>query len=1025
MININDLENELKNAYRKWKSSAYFDKFQTYNVKKIADFEYKTLYQDFSFSDSQSQNICSELAQRVIDEKERLNLFTEIISKINVRCYPKKFFNDNNDNNDNEPIIISNVPPKKICIEKFQYRIELPIEAHILGVLWIMKFGDLLDQSLDSQCYGNRLRENIYINKTDEKCTPYLFFPYFTKYESWRDTALDISETLLNANLNVAMITLDIEGYFYNCRVNFSELRQELTKFEKENQLDSNINDYQFLTDLIEQIFVHYSQFFSCKNSFGHDIEIINPLIPIGFLPSNIISNWYLKKFDYEIRSKLNPEYYGRYVDDILLVYSINNINVDEKELIEKLIIKPSNIFTLKNNKKRIEINTKYLNSGAIPLTVNQSKVKVFYFSHENSRKTIETFRETIKSQSSVFNYLHEDEKELLKDMPNKVWHIDYEDSPQKIRSVHSLTLDKFNLSKWLAFLVNFGEKIDSESYNLIKKALFDSLSGNRYIENFPFWEKYILFFYKQNQIDDLEEFTSGLLQSLGNFSPEKEDKNRKSNTTNIYSLVNHKELSLVVINLLDDFISLLYKSLSLKDNTKNKKIIELLENKIDKFTQKYGISNEIDILFTKKFLLSHLYNSSIIPYPLKQIMDNENYDLLDDKEPYISLSTEDNADIFIKGLELFPRFIHFNELQMLYLGFHVPKVERGNNYDKVWRWFYKLNYDLNDKTINQKIYQRNNESISICNESFNTLPFTQQCRFVSVGDISSKRTLRIGIANISLKEERFNSFFTDEKSNNFSDKEAISKIINDAIERKVDLLVLPECSVDHNWVIRLAKVSRESQMAMVFGLEPIIYKKQAYNFIATLLPFKIGQFNNCVIEFRKKNHYSPNEKKIIENYFLHEPENTTFYSAFQWRNLCFAPYCCYEIASIEDRALFKSIIDAIIVVEWNKDTNYFSNIVESVVRDLHCYCIQTNSSDFGDNRLTQPTSSENMDIIRAKGGINEYLIVADLDIMKLRSFQKKGPQLQKEDGFFKQTPPGFNKAHLSLRDKKGFKNKP
>lgn len=45
--------------------------------------------------------------------------------------------------------------------------------------------------------------------------------------------------------------------------------------------------------------------------------------IPIGFTSSAILSNWYLMGFDKDIKSKINPSYYGRYVDDILLVFFI------------------------------------------------------------------------------------------------------------------------------------------------------------------------------------------------------------------------------------------------------------------------------------------------------------------------------------------------------------------------------------------------------------------------------------------------------------------------------------------------------------------------------------------------------------------------------------------------------------------------------------------------------------------------------------------------------------------------------
>ena len=72
-------------------------------------------------------------------------------------------------------------------------------------------------------------------------------------------------------------------------------------------------------------------------------------------------------------------------------------------------------------------------------------------------------------------------------------------------------------------------------------------------------------------------------------------------------------------------------------------------------------------------------------------------------------------------------------------------------------------------------------------------------------------------------------------------------------------------------------------------------------------------------------------------------------YPLFIWNGIWFSVYCCYELADICDRALFKSYSDLMIAVEWNKDTNYYSNIIESLSRDMHCFCVQVNSSGYGD----------------------------------------------------------------------------
>lgn len=98
---------------------------------------------------------------------------------------------------------------------------------------------------------------------------------------------------------------------------------------------------------------------------------------------------------------------------------------------------------------------------------------------------------------------------------------------------------------------------------------------------------------------------------------------------------------------------------------------------------------------------------------------------------------------------------------------------------------------------------------------------------------------------------------------------------------------------------------------------------------------------------------------------------------------------------------------------------NYYSNILESLSRDIHCYCIQVNSSDYGDSRITKPSKTEEKDIIRTKGGKNSTILVETIDISALRDFQIKSYELQKSNYRFKTTPPNFE-SEIVMKKIKG-----
>lgn len=96
-----------------------------------------------------------------------------------------------------------------------------------------------------------------------------------------------------------------------------------------------------------------------------------------------------------------------------------------------------------------------------------------------------------------------------------------------------------------------------------------------------------------------------------------------------------------------------------------------------------------------------------------------------------------------------------------------------------------------------------------------------------------------------------------------------------------------------------------------------------------------------------------------------------------------------------------------------------YSNILESLSRDIHCYCVQVNSSDYGDSRITKPSKTEDKDIMRTKGGINSTILVDEIDVSQIRDFQLKEYNLQAYDKKFKPTPPGF-KPDVVLKKIKG-----
>ena len=282
---------------------------------------------------------------------------------------------------------------------------------------------------------------------------------------------------------------------------------------------------------------------------------------------------------------------------------------------------------------------------------------------------------------------------------------------------------------------------------------------------------------------------------------------------------------------------------------------------------------------------------------------------------------------------------------------------------------------------------------------------------------------IQVALANIPVRDGNVEDSYLGNPDLSRKRLKPVANLLNEvskwrsASGGKIDLLVFPEVSIPYAWESMLVAWARKHRIGVVCGLEHRVSGGIAYNEVLAALPYKAGNHHwACMPVRRVKRIYSPEETFVLTNEGLTVPKAKNKYQLLQWRGASFAIYNCYELASIEDRSMFKGKVDFIVGTEFNRDVHYFSNIVESAARDLHCYVIQVNGSQFGDSRVVSPSKSEKMNPLRIKGGDNLTFLTMKLDLKALRDHQRKGYGLQKESTDFKPTPPGLEMADVKAR---------
>ena len=225
-------------------------------------------------------------------------------------------------------------------------------------------------------------------------------------------------------------------------------------------------------------------------------------ILPIGFLPSNILANYVLKKFDDTIINSWNPLYFGRYVDDIIVVDKIHPNNplyeqiragtMTRSEFIEDYFNSWLKSDALWGNK---ETQSCQVNPRLLPhlgektaLFFNMKKCKVFYFSPENSTELLTAFRKHLEENKSEFRFLPEDEITFQESDYTKIFDVDQHEL-NKFRDISGIRLNKYNLSKFLARqqqITSYHLRRDNQLLNKFIKSLTDT----QLIDNYVLWER-------------------------------------------------------------------------------------------------------------------------------------------------------------------------------------------------------------------------------------------------------------------------------------------------------------------------------------------------------------------------------------------------------------------------------------------------------------------------------------------------------------------------------------------------------
>lgn len=931
----------LKGAYRKLKSYYYYNNNFLIMRKKIAEFESDRSKMDIIFDDL-SSSLCHP-----IKSKEYI---AKLIDKIDFFVVPKKFESETFNKKES---IISNTISRDKKMKSVNFFIDAPIELHILDTLFTVFLGKIsLDNDvLTYDVYGNTLNNSSLFNNGDiifENRN--LFNRYFNNYSKWRNNAFSTLEEQYKLKKDSVLISLDIKSYYYSVSFSFSEL----SSFLGEHEIFKKINR---LTLIVEKMYdAYYKKIINYRKDIDEKPKKSYPL-PIGLFSSMVLGNVYLADFDKNIKKTKDVLYYGRYVDDLLMIVDCTNKN---KKYIEDIL---DNVFVSSNLLKKNGDN--YAIEKYQQLKIQNNKIKLLFIDHNESRAILDIYNDTIKIIPSQMNPLPNDDLDISK-FDESVYSIENFTKENKIRDIGFVGIDSFKVGKYFSMLPR---KYAQLNYEDINKEINDTIlqikkffTGSQCIEFYSNWLNYVYFLVVTEKNVEISKFYR--------------------DSKKIIDSVKH--------NFLDDKI---FK----KTRTINKKVKEYLNKHLNLCINIALCLNDFIVskhFYRRKNVIncykeSNMFNHNLVTFPLANYLEYNNevaFCKMDIDEIGIYPKEIENSFKFVWS----PRFIHYHELLLLLFYFEHNKSKKltTDEYsEKFFNKYKKINYMyfnpfdiyseekkyINDEYIIKKVL----------------LPFKRNGEFPNV-------SVAIGSLNVSF-ESCIAACKCGRENIKREDRKVFFDILKETynhLKNKKDtmFLVLPELCFPIYWINDLISFSKSTGIGVITGVQYIKDdKNRQYNYVATILPFLSGtkKYSNVYLTFRDKNDYSPIEfVELAKHGYYCENKAKAEYHIYSWNGIKLTPMICYEFTDIMARALLKGKCDFVAVPVFNPDTTYFSNIIDSSARDLHAFIVQSNTSFYGDSRVTGPFSRDKKDIFKIKGGDNDHVVIGTIDYKKYKLFQ-------------------------------------
>lgn len=1040
-------------AYRKAKADCFFENtFPT--AIKFAEYE---------------SDLLDNLEKLLVDIKDQQGFFKIQGLLGDIRLLPKKLsitpqknYSGGHAHFSSSKRAFDDIVKNNTLVPEFRIVGDFPVNAHIISALWINMVGHKFDNCLDDSCYGARLKrisDETTLDKNADKLFHVSsigsFTPYFKPYQQWRSDGLNAIRGELEQSRDVVAVSLDLKSYYHSIDpkvISNPVLHDELG-------VNLSTEEVAFTEELAKFLGKWDFKARRYSRKFTEDkVEVQGGLV-IGLTASRIISNVLLHYWDRLIKEKIAPIHYGRYVDDMFLVmHDTGNIassndfmhflqeRLGEKHIYEdagSVNSRSASLWHIQQGKKL---------QGKTVIQLQADKQKLFVLQGQSGLDLLDSIEKEIYELSSEHRLMPSPDQ-LDDSTAARVLSAagSVGDEADTLRRADGLTIRRLSWSLRLRDVEILAKDLPPHEWIDQRKEFYQFahnhiLRPDNLFAHFTYLPRLLGFAIGMNEWQQAEQIAVASYESLKTLQNEVPSGSDvaingvpvKANE-NLWRFVKGTLTWLFI-----DAATRYYapeKLLSNKRSAKEKRLDELFLNGI--WEELSDVNDILDFKFGseefhQKAPLVALADLAKEPY--KNILKSSTASSLLDKRD----GSRENRILKLFALSELTDTEVLKSFLNKTIRTRLAAVDVGKRKGES-----RLPYLFPTRALTPaEIAEIAPECVGLraadgkhCEEKPSVIwaKYTQALRgtwvkptllaaeqeegkssrgrpYIGIGT-DNKREIIVALTSLKTDDNDWAAMVCD-KSNLSKDRyKRISDLVNQTLKLKPrpDYLLFPELSLPLPWVNSVAVRLAAAGISLIAGTE---YKHDQKNnavvsqVCLVLSDNRLGFASSVKIWQPKLEPAVGEDKNLISTYGKKWASFKSYEKVkpiYIHNGVHFGVMVCSELQNSRARINFQGKVDSLMVLSWNSDLDTFASLIESAALDVHAYTILVNNRTYGDSRIRSPAKiSYKRDIARVRGGDNDFVIAAKLDIDSLRGFQSRSKRWPQENDKFKPLPEGY-----------------